>query len=89
MLLPTGDTIRPGESIGVAIAPRDASDAEILFQHCDVSLYAAKNNGRNTTRYTNPGMGEELRKPPELEEDLKTAVQRGNSSNSISSRAST
>ncbi|MAS06404.1 MAG: diguanylate cyclase [Ahrensia sp.] len=72
--LPTGDTIRPGASIGVAIAPRDASDAETLFQHCDVSLYAAKNNGRNTYAVYEPGMGEELRNRQKLEEDLKIAV---------------
>jgi len=74
VLLPTGDTIRPGASVGVAIAPRDAEDAEVLFQHCDVSLYAAKNNGRNTYALYEPGMGEELRNRQKLEEDLKIAV---------------
>ncbi|MCI5077298.1 ammonium transporter [Oricola sp.] len=74
VLLPTGDTIRPGASIGVAIAPRDADDAETLFQHCDVSLYAAKNNGRNTYAVYEPGMGEELRSRQEMEEALKTAI---------------
>ena len=74
VLLPTGDTIRPGASIGVAIAPRDAEDAERLFHHCDVSLYAAKNNGRNTYAVYEPGMGEELRRRQKMEEDLKAAV---------------
>ncbi|WP_193177506.1 EAL domain-containing protein, partial [Oricola nitratireducens] len=77
VLLPTGDTIRPGASIGVAIAPRDATDAETLFHRCDVSLYAAKNNGRNTYAVYEPGMGEELRRRQEMEEDLKTAVDEG------------
>lgn len=74
VLLPTGDIIRPGASIGVALAPRDATDAETLFQHCDVSLYAAKNNGRNTYAVYEPGMGEELRRRQKMEEDLKIAV---------------
>lgn len=77
VLLPTGDTIRPGASIGVAIAPRDTIDAEELFHCCDVSLYAAKNNGRNTYAIYEPGMGEELRRRQKMEEDLKVAVDEG------------
>jgi len=75
VLLPTGDTIRPAASIGVAIAPRDATDAESLFHRCDVSLYAAKNNGRNTYAVYESGMGEELRRRQKMEEDLKVAVE--------------
>ena len=42
-----GVTLRPGISIGVAAFPRDADDAEKLFQRADEALYRAKQGGRN------------------------------------------
>jgi diguanylate cyclase (GGDEF)-like protein len=37
-------------SLGVASYPDDGEDAEILIQHADKALYAAKNAGRNAVR---------------------------------------
>ena len=77
LTLPTGTTIYPRVSIGLAISPEDSLTAEGLIQNADLALYARKNRGRNGfTRYE-PEMGRMLRLREELEADLALACQRG------------
>lgn len=38
-------------SIGIAMAPNDASDATELLRYADIALYEAKAAGRNTWRF--------------------------------------
>ncbi|MFK7989475.1 MAG: diguanylate cyclase [Sandaracinaceae bacterium] len=42
-----GIALRPGISIGVAVYPDQAKDAEALFRRADAALYAAKRAGKN------------------------------------------
>jgi diguanylate cyclase (GGDEF)-like protein/PAS domain S-box-containing protein len=37
-------------SIGIALAPQDGGDANVLMRHADLALYAAKESGRSTYR---------------------------------------
>lgn len=45
-----GSSLQIGASVGVALAPRDAADAETLMRHADAAMYAAKGAGRSTVR---------------------------------------
>ena len=38
-------------SIGIALAPDHAIDADVLMRHADLALYAAKESGRSTYRF--------------------------------------
>jgi diguanylate cyclase (GGDEF)-like protein len=46
-----GDLIRVGVSVGVAVAPNDGLDAEVILKQADAALYEAKGAGRNTYRF--------------------------------------
>lgn len=45
-----------GTSIGIALFPQDGSDPTTLLRHADHALYQAKNQGRNTCRFYQPGL---------------------------------
>jgi diguanylate cyclase (GGDEF)-like protein/PAS domain S-box-containing protein len=42
-------------SIGIAIFPDDAGDAQLLLKHADTAMYAAKQAGKNTWRFYSSG----------------------------------
>jgi diguanylate cyclase (GGDEF)-like protein/PAS domain S-box-containing protein len=63
-------------SIGIALCPDDAIDRQALLSHADTALYKAKSDGRNTFRFFEAKMGEEIRKRRVLERDLRHAVSR-------------
>lgn len=69
-----GHRIQIGTSIGIAIAPQNATTASDLLKLADIALYQAKANGRNTYCYFEAGMDERMRKRRELENDLRLAV---------------
>ena len=43
--------IQTSTSIGAALFPYDGSTADLLLKHADMALYAAKEQGRNTSQY--------------------------------------
>ncbi len=49
-LLLDGLNLQIGASVGVALAPRDAGDAQTLMCHADAAMYAAKAAGRGRVR---------------------------------------
>jgi len=63
-------------SLGVAIYPRDAADAQTLLKYADTALYKAKAAGRNTYRFFSPEMDLQAHQQLRLENDLRRALER-------------
>ncbi len=72
-----GQQISVGASIGVAIYPKDGTDAGELLRNADMALYQAKRDGRGTHRFFEPTMNERLRNRQNLEQDLRRGLDAG------------
>lgn len=72
-----GYEINVGVSVGVAVAPDDGVDGEILLKEADLALYRAKTEGRNTFRFYEPAMDAAQQERQALELDLRKALVRG------------
>ncbi len=64
-------------SIGISIYPFDSTDAEILIKNADISMYRAKELGRNKVVYYTAEMNAGSRKQLALETNLRKALGRG------------
>jgi diguanylate cyclase (GGDEF)-like protein/PAS domain S-box-containing protein len=64
-------------SVGIAIAPLDATERDELLKHADMALYAAKGAGRGTYRFFEPEMNERMQTRHELERELRQALAAG------------
>jgi predicted signal transduction protein with EAL and GGDEF domain len=71
-----GHLIVVGTSVGIAIAPADGEEAEVLLRNADIALYRAKFDGRGAYRFFEAGMDEALRERRKLELDLRRALER-------------
>ena len=72
-----GVRIVTGTSVGVALAPRDAADADGALAAADRALYAAKADGRGTFHVFTPGLDSSVRQRRELEAEMRTALAEG------------
>jgi diguanylate cyclase (GGDEF)-like protein/PAS domain S-box-containing protein len=63
-------------SIGISLCPSDATEAEALVSHADTALYRAKSEGRDTYRFFEKSMGQEVRSRRIMELELRHAVSR-------------
>ncbi len=63
-----------GVGIGIAIAPSDGMDPEVLVQHADRALYRAKAEGRSCVRFFEPGMNAHVEHRIAIERELRAAV---------------
>jgi diguanylate cyclase (GGDEF)-like protein len=63
-----------GCSIGVAIAPSDGENADLLIKKADTALYRAKLDGRATYRFFEAGMDARAQARRSLELDLRKAL---------------
>ncbi len=68
-----------GVGIGVAVAPEDGMDLDVLVQYADRALYRAKAEGRNSVCFFEAGMNERVERRIALESELRAAI----SANSI------
>lgn len=68
---------RISSSVGIAIYPDDATDAETLLSYADTALYRAKSDGRDMYCFFEAKMGAEVRERRMLEHDLRHALPRG------------
>ena len=73
----SGQTLRAGMSIGVAVYPIDGGDAELLQANADAALYRAKADARGTVRFFAPEMDKHLRERRALQHDLRSSMSRG------------
>lgn len=71
-----GQRLRIGLSIGIAVFPKDGSDAGTLVANADAALYRAKAEGRLNARFFEPEMDRHLREQLALQLDLRSALER-------------
>ena len=68
-----GHSVSVNISIGIAIAPNDATELDDLMKMADIALYEAKNTGRGTYYFYEPEMNARLQHRRKLEQDLQSA----------------
>ncbi len=61
-------------SIGITVAPDDASDAESLLKNADQAMYAAKAQGGNCFHFFTPSMQEASLQRMHITADLRVAI---------------
>jgi diguanylate cyclase (GGDEF)-like protein/PAS domain S-box-containing protein len=71
-----GQECRITASIGIALCPDDAQDAEALLKHADLAMYHAKEQGKNGFQYFSPTMEAQSTEQLLIETGLKGALQR-------------
>lgn len=72
-----GNRLRAGMSIGISVYPTDGRDHKTLLANADAALYRSKAEGRDTVRFFEPEMDRRLRDRRTLQNDLATALKRG------------
>src|SRR5262249_17817450 len=72
-----GTQVSAGVSVGLAIAPHDGVDAELLLKHADLALYRSKSEGRGTYHFFEPEMDHRVQTRRDLEQDLRVALVNG------------
>src|SRR3954462_733464 len=66
-----------GASIGIAVAPSDGVNPDMLLKNADMALYLAKADGRVTHRFFEREMDKRLQTRRALEIDLRKAIANG------------
>jgi diguanylate cyclase (GGDEF)-like protein len=69
-----GRRISTSISLGIAVEDDETTDAEHLFRNADMALYRAKAAGRNTWRFFEPEMQQEVQTRSTITADLRTAL---------------
>ena len=67
-------TTTVGVSVGIAIAPADGVDPEVIIQRADRALYRAKGEGRCCIRFFEPDMDAHVERRLTIESELRAAV---------------
>jgi diguanylate cyclase (GGDEF)-like protein/PAS domain S-box-containing protein len=62
-------------SIGVAMYPRDGTDAESLLKNADAAMYRAKDRGRNRLQFFTSELNTQIAERLEMERRLRAAVE--------------
>ena len=71
-----GQECRVTASIGIALCPEDAQDADGLLKHADLAMYHAKEQGKNGFQYYSPTMGAQSTERVLIENCLTGALRR-------------
>ena len=71
-----GHQVQVNLSLGVALYPRDGTDGETLMRNADTALYTAKRAGRQTYRFFEPRMNDELARFIQTRDALRDALER-------------
>lgn len=72
-----GHQVTVDSSVGISIAPNDASELDELLKTADIALYEAKNTGRGTFYFYETDMNTRMQARAKLERDLKSALANG------------
>ena len=70
----SGHKVVVGGSVGIAIAPRDGTEPDLLLKNADMALYRAKSDGRGSWRFFEQGMDVKAQARRNLQMDLRNAV---------------
>ena len=70
-------SLSAGASIGVAVFPEDADNAEDLLKNADLALYHAKAEGRGRCRHFTEELGSARERRMVLSEQLRAAIENG------------
>ena len=63
-------------SIGIVVAPHDGDLPEVLMRNADIAVHRAKQGGRDTHRFFEPGMDAAAQSRRSMEADLRDALTR-------------
>jgi diguanylate cyclase (GGDEF)-like protein len=66
-----------GVSIGISVAPDDATGRDQLLKNADLALYDAKDNGHSAHHFYEPELDDRMRARQKLEADLRLALTEG------------
>jgi diguanylate cyclase (GGDEF)-like protein/PAS domain S-box-containing protein len=66
-----------GVSVGIALAPYDATNPDTLIRNADLALYKAKDSGRGAFRFYSQDMHADAEDRRQLEQDLRHAISTG------------
>jgi diguanylate cyclase (GGDEF)-like protein len=69
-----GHQVEIGVSIGIALAPTDATDSAELLKAADLAMLRAKTDGRGTYRFFDPALDKGIQARRALERDLRKAL---------------
>jgi diguanylate cyclase (GGDEF)-like protein/PAS domain S-box-containing protein len=72
-----GRQVIVGVSIGVAVAPSDGTDPDVLMKNADLALYRAKTDGSGVYRFFEPEMDARMQARRLIELDLRKAIHNG------------
>ncbi|OIR19522.1 cyclic di-GMP phosphodiesterase Gmr [mine drainage metagenome] len=73
-VLPSGQEIYIGASIGISLFPSDGNSAEQMIQHADAAMHQAKKQGRGTYRFYTDELTRTAGEHLELENRLRHAI---------------
>ena len=71
-----GRQIVTGASVGIAMAPDDGETTDTLMKNAEMACLRAKNEGRATFQFFEPGMDAAIRARRDVEQGLRGAVDR-------------
>ena len=71
-----GQLINVGASVGVAVAPADGREPEVLLRNADLALHKAKADGKGAFRLFEPELDARMQARRGLEADLRRALSR-------------
>jgi diguanylate cyclase (GGDEF)-like protein len=69
-----GHQIAIGASVGIAMAPQDGENTDVLMKNADMALYRAKSEGRSTYHFFEKEMDAAIQKRRMIEAGLRTAL---------------
>ncbi|MCE1225873.1 MAG: EAL domain-containing protein [Geobacteraceae bacterium] len=72
-----GREVAVTSSVGIALYPKDGTDAKALGKHADIALYHAKAEGKNTFRFFSEELNNNLRDRMAMEHGLRHVLDRG------------
>ena len=72
-----GHEVTVSGSVGITFAPSEGTEIQALLNNADLALYRAKNDGRNTFRFFEPEMDEEIQNRRTLASELRSALRNG------------